>query len=195
MNAALGNIAIMLGANQLVKRIPFDEQPELVIYARIAYVTAQVLCLAIFYFCSIRIKRANDLTVLKYVEPKSPMSQDPGEMVTTTHRDYDLADVRKAMRGIITGMLMVGVMHGYLKYTNPLVIQSILPIKNALESKQALLWIWGKPATGDLKRPFKAAASLFGGAAPAEAPAPAAVAASPAASPAAAASSEKKKTK
>ncbi|KAE8210991.1 hypothetical protein CF319_g5698 [Tilletia indica] len=184
MNAALGNIAIMLGANQLVKRIPFEEHPEYVIYARVAYITAQLACLAIFYFCSIRIKRANDLTVLKYVEPKSPMSQDPGEMITTTHRDYDLQDVRKAMRGIITGMLMVGVMHGYLKYTNPLVIQSILPIKNALESKQALLWIWNRPATGDLKRPFKAAASLFGGAAP-EAPA---VTAAPAA-----ATSEKKK--
>ena len=43
-----------------------------------------------------------------------------------------------------------------------LVIQSILPIKNALESKHALLWIWGKPATGDLKRPFKAGPGLFG---------------------------------
>lgn len=43
-----------------------------------------------------------------------------------------------------------------------LVIQSILPVKNALESKHALIWIWGKPATGDLKRPFKAPAGPFG---------------------------------
>ncbi|KAL9932227.1 hypothetical protein V8E36_008999 [Tilletia maclaganii] len=188
MNAALGNVAIMLGANQLVKRIPFDEHPEYVNYARIAYISAQLLCLLVFYICSIRIKRANDLTVLKYVEPKNPMSQEPGELITTTHRDYDLADVRKAMRGIVMGMLMVGVMHGYLKYTNPLVIQSILPIKNALESKQALLWIWNQPATGDLKRPFKVANSLFGAAAPA------ASSSSSSTTPAPAAITEKKKS-
>ncbi|KAK0556972.1 phosphate transporter (Pho88) [Tilletia horrida] len=152
----------MLGANQLVKRIPFDDHPEYVQYARIAYVSAQLLCLAIFYFCSIRIKKANDLTVLKYVEPKGPMSQEAGEMITTTHRDYDLAEVKKAMRGVITGTLMVAVMHGYFKYTNPLVIQSILPVKNALESKEVLIWLWGQAATGDLKRPFKATNSLFG---------------------------------
>ena len=46
--------------------------------------------------------------------------------------------------------------------SNSLVIQSILPLKNALESKQAQLWVWGKPAAGDLKRPFKAAPGLFG---------------------------------
>ncbi|KAK0533464.1 phosphate transporter (Pho88) [Tilletia horrida] len=190
MNAALGNVAIMLGANQLVKRIPFDDHPEYVQYARVAYVSAQLLCLAIFYFCSVRIKRANDLTVLKYVEPKNPMSQEPGELVTTTHRDYDLADVRKAMRGIIMGTVMVAVMHGYFKYTNPLVIQSILPLKNALESKQAQLWIWGQPATGDLKRPFKAPNSLFGGAA-----APAAQSSASSSTPApAAAITEKKKS-
>lgn len=43
-----------------------------------------------------------------------------------------------------------------------LVIQSIIPLKNALESNMAKIWIWGMPATGDLKRPFKVP-SMFGG--------------------------------
>lgn len=66
-----------------------------------------------------QIKKANDLTVLKYVTPKSPMSQEPGELITTTHRDYDLAEVSKAMRGVYMGMLMVAGMHLYMGYTNP----------------------------------------------------------------------------
>lgn len=53
-------------------------------------------------------------------------------------------------------------MHLYFGYTNPLVIQSIMPLKNAFESNMAKLWIWGLPATGDLKRPFKPPASIFG---------------------------------
>ena len=43
-----------------------------------------------------------------------------------------------------------------------LVVQSIIPLKNAFESNMAKLWIWGQPATGDLKRPFKPPAGMFG---------------------------------
>ncbi|KAL4402575.1 phosphate transporter (Pho88) [Malassezia pachydermatis] len=147
---------------QVAKRIPFDDHPEYVRYAQLGYATAQLLCLAVYYFCSVQIKKKNDLTVLKYVNAKNPMSQDPGELVTTTHRDYDLAEVSKSMRGILMGCCIVAFMHLYLGYTNPLVIQSIIPLKNALESNMAKIWIWGMPATGDLKRPFKVP-SMFGG--------------------------------
>ena len=62
---------------------------------------------------------AIDMTVLKYVGPKSAMSQEPGELVTTTHRDYDLQEISKAMRGVYMGMAMVAGMHFYMGYTNP----------------------------------------------------------------------------
>jgi hypothetical protein len=118
MNAAVTNMALMMGAMQLSKKIPFEE-PQVVLYARVAYISAQILCLLINYFISVKVKKANDLTVLKYVNPKSPMSQDPGELITTTHRDYDLQEVSKAMRGVYMGMAMVAVMHFYMGYTNP----------------------------------------------------------------------------
>lgn len=162
MNAAVTNMAVMFGAMQLAQRIPFDDNPDYVTYARTGYVCSQLACLAVFYFCSIQVKKKNDLTVLKYVNAKSPMSQEPGELVTTTHRDYDLDEISKSIRGIFMGMLIVGFMHLYFGYTNPLVIQSIMPLKNAFESNMAKLWIWGLPATGDLKRPFKPPASIFG---------------------------------
>ncbi|SPO21786.1 probable PHO88 - involved in phosphate transport [Ustilago trichophora] len=164
MSAAIGNMAFMFGAMQVAKRIPFDDKPEYITYARAGYVAVQLLCLALYYYCSMRVKKANDLTVIKYVNAKNPMSQEPGELVTTTNRDYDLAEISKATRGILMGCAMVGFMHLYLGYTNPLVIQSILPLKNALESNMAKLWIWNQPATGDLKRPFKAPPGLFGAA-------------------------------
>ncbi|GMF82502.1 unnamed protein product [[Candida] boidinii] len=41
-------------------------------------------------------------------------------------------------------------------------MQTISPIKSALEANIVKIHLFGKPATGDLKRPFKAA-SLFGG--------------------------------
>ena len=73
MNAAVTNMAVMFGTMQMAKRIPFEESPEYVTYARVGYLCAQLACLAVFYFCSIQIKKKNDMTVLKYVNAKNPM--------------------------------------------------------------------------------------------------------------------------
>ena len=48
-------------------------------------------------------------------------SQEPGELVTTTHRDYDLAEINKSIRGIFMGTLIVSVMHFYFGHTAPYV--------------------------------------------------------------------------
>lgn len=79
-------------------------------------------------------------------------------------------------------------MHLYMKYTQPLFIQGIMPLKSLYDSKVRLavptlstylctsshpratllraqilkIHLLGKPATGDLKRPFEAPPSLFG---------------------------------
>lgn len=158
-------MALMFGAMQIAKKIPFEEQPELVNYARIAYISVQICCLALFYLCTLKVKTKNDLTVLKYVQPKSPMSQEPGELITTTHLEYDLAELQKSVRGIFTGLIFMAVMHIYLGYTQPLVMQSILPLKNAFENKEVQIWLFGKTATGELERPFIAPAGPFGAAA------------------------------
>lgn len=85
------------------------------------------------------------------------MSNEPAQLVTTTNRDYDLSETSKAAKQVLMGIAMIMVFHLYFKYTQPLIIQAILPMKNALESKVAQIYLFGKPATGDLKRPFKVA--------------------------------------
>ncbi|KAI9924337.1 hypothetical protein MW887_007289 [Aspergillus wentii] len=81
--------------------------------------------------------------------------------VTTTVMDYDKGQLRTLMKGQLMGVGMMGVMHLYFQYTNPLLIQSIIPLKTALESNLVKIHVWGKPATGDLQRPFKAANSFM----------------------------------
>jgi hypothetical protein len=49
-----------------------------------------------------------------------------------------------------------------MKYTQPLFIQALMGLKNLYDAKPVAIHIVGKPAEGDLKRPFKAA-SMFGG--------------------------------
>jgi hypothetical protein len=58
---------------------------------------------------------------------------------------------------------MMGALHLYFKFNPPLLIQAIMGIKNLFDSKPVAIHIFGKPAVGDLKRPFKAPPGLFGG--------------------------------
>ncbi|KIM35970.1 hypothetical protein M413DRAFT_449437 [Hebeloma cylindrosporum] len=164
MNAGVQNLVISLGAMQIARKIPFDD-PDVLIYVRIAYVLSQVIALGIYYYVSLIIKKKNDQTVLKYVEPGSPMSGDPkGELVTTTVRDYDLSETSKLLRSAYMGIAMMGVMHFYFHFTQPLFVQSLMGLKNIYDAKPVAIHLLGKPAVGDLQRPFKAA-GMFGAAA------------------------------
>lgn len=99
---------------------------------------------------------------MKYVQPPAALQgETESKLVTTTVKQYDLDQIQNAIKGMFSGVAMMAFMHLYMKYTNPLLIQSILPVKSALEQKIVQIHLFGKAPTGDLKRPFKAA-SMFG---------------------------------
>jgi hypothetical protein len=54
-------------------------------------------------------------------------------------------------------------LHGYLKYTQPLFIQTFMGLKNLYDAKTVTIHLLGRPAEGDLKRPFKGPPGMFGG--------------------------------
>jgi Phosphate transport (Pho88) len=103
-----------------------------------------------------------DMTTLKYVEPAPMGSGEEPKLVTTTVQEYDNSQVAAAYKGQLMGVAMMAFMHLYLKYTNPLLIQSIIPIKGAIEGNLAKVYLFGKPAVGDLKRPWKASGGMMG---------------------------------
>ena len=61
------------------------------------------------------------------------------------------------------GIAMMAFLHLYMKFTQPLFIQALMGIKGLYDAKPVHIHILGKPAEGDLKRPFKAGGGLFGG--------------------------------
>lgn len=148
---------------QIARRIPFDD-PQILTYVRIAYVLTQVVTLAVYFYTARKIRTKNDQTVLKYVEPANPMSPDSGGIITTTYRDYDLGEISKLLKGAYTGIAMMTFLHLYLKYTQPLFVQALMGLKNLYEAKPVAIHLLGQKAEGELKRPFKGAPSLFGGA-------------------------------
>ncbi|POY74896.1 hypothetical protein BMF94_1872 [Rhodotorula taiwanensis] len=157
---AIQNMILSLGAMQVARKIDFED-PQVLVYTRIFYASVVLVQLAVYYFTTLKIKQKNDLKVLTYTEPAKPMSGDGPTQVTTTVKDYDLAEASKAIRGVLMGVAFMGFMHGYMKYTQPLFIQGIMPIKSLYDSKILKIHLLGQPATGDLKRPFEAAPGMF----------------------------------
>lgn len=103
------------------------------------------------------------MSTLKYVEPAPVGSGEEPKLVTTTVHAYDMSQLRSLYKSQLMGVGMMCVMHLYFKYTNPLLIQSIIPLKGAFEGNLVKIHLFGKPAAGDLKRPFKAPAGLMAG--------------------------------
>ena len=89
-------------------------------------------------------------------------STEEPKAVTTTVQAYDKTQLRSLYKAQLMGVGMMAVMHVYFKYTNPLVIQSIIPVKSAFEGNLVKVHLFGTPATGDMKRPWKAAAGMMG---------------------------------
>ena len=73
-----------------------------------------------------------------------------------------LQALQALFKGQLMGVGVMAVMHLYFKYTNPLLIQSIIPLKGAFEGNLVKIHLLGYPASGDLKRPWKQAQGFMG---------------------------------
>ncbi|KAG0638041.1 inorganic phosphate transporter Pho88 [Tuber brumale] len=161
MNSQIANIVIILGMMQVAKKVPFED-PNVLNGVRAMYVLSNVIILSLYVYVSGQINKKNDNTTMKYLEPAQPLSGDQPKLVTTTIAAYDRDQLKAAFKSLLMGVGMMGVMHLYMKYTNPLLVQSIIPLKTAIESKLVQIHILGKPAIGDLKRPWKAGGMMPG---------------------------------
>lgn len=157
MNPAATNLVLMLVMMQVAKRIDLEDSTNLM-YARIFYISCQLIALAAYMITRMKINKKNDMVTLKYVEPANLMGgESEPKAVVTTIKEYDLKQVDTQIKGIFTGLAMMGFMHIYMGYTNPLLMQSISGVKSAFEANIVKIHLLGTPATGDLKRPFKTA--------------------------------------
>lgn len=169
---------------QVSKKIPFDD-PQVLLGVRILYIVTNIIIAGVYLYLQNKINTKKgmldftfiaddlavspndcfhsvDLTTLKYVEPAPMGSAEEPKLITTTVHSYDLQQLRALWKSQLMGVGMMGVMHLYFKYTNPLLIQSIIPLKGAFEGNLVKIHLFGQPAIGDLKRPWKAAGGFMG---------------------------------
>ncbi|KAI9784709.1 MAG: hypothetical protein M1816_000774 [Peltula sp. TS41687] len=162
LNPQVTNLLLILFLMQSSKKIPFSD-PTMLNGIRAAYVLSNLIILGLYFYVQQQINKKKDMTTLKYVEPAPMGSTDEPKLITTTVHAYDTQQLRGLYRSQLMGVGMMAVMHLYFKYTNPLLIQSIIPLKGAVENNLVKIHLLGRPAVGDLKRPFKAAAGFMAG--------------------------------
>ncbi|KAI9814057.1 MAG: hypothetical protein M1827_003521 [Pycnora praestabilis] len=162
INPQITNLVIILVLMQVSKKIPFED-PDVLLAVRIAYVVSNVVIIGVYLYLQQQINKKKDMTTLKYVEPAPMGSSEEPKLITTTVHAYDLQQLRALYKAQLMGVGMMGVMHVYFKYTNPLLIQSIIPLKGAFEGNLVKIHLMGQSANGDLKRPWKAAGGIMGG--------------------------------
>lgn len=177
------NLVIILVMMQVSKKIPFDD-PNVLNGVRALYIVSNLIIAGVYFYVQMQIdkkrgipppciQRPNntnhradstfpDMTVLKYVEPAPMGSTEEPKAVTTTVHAYDRQQLQSLFKSQLMGVGMMGVMHLYFKYTNPLLIQSIIPLKGAFEGNLVKVHLFGTPAVGELKRPWKANAGFAG---------------------------------
>ncbi|KAG0344080.1 hypothetical protein BG004_004758 [Podila humilis] len=149
------NMALVMGSMQITNRLDLEDTKTKQIILG-CYITAQLVVLAISYIIQRKIVSKKDTTVLKYMEQPKPMSGEQPKLITTTNMAYDLEQNAQAQKQALIGLALMVFLNFQFGVIRPLVVQSILPIKNALQSKFAQVHLFGKPAEGDLRRPWKA---------------------------------------
>ncbi|KAF1974605.1 inorganic phosphate transport PHO88 [Bimuria novae-zelandiae CBS 107.79] len=161
LNPQITNLLIILAFMQISKKVPFDN-PDVLNGVRALYILSNVVIAGIYLYVQAQINKKNDMTVVKYVEPAPMGSGEEPKFVATTVKAYDQQQLRGLFKAQLMGVGMMAFMHIYLKYTNPLLIQSVIPLKGALEGNLVKIHLFGQPATGDLQRPFKQSGGLMG---------------------------------
>ena len=96
-----------------------------------------------------------DMTILKGEES---IANDTLETPTTSIYNHDTQQWCSLIKNQLMSISMVAILHLYFKLPNPLLVQSIMTLKGALQSQLVLVHVFGKPAVGDLRRPWETSA-------------------------------------
>lgn len=80
---------------------------------------------------------------------------DENEVITQTVMEYDLSKCKQMFSNVAITVALSGFLYYKFQIIKPLAIQSVFAIKNLIEQPLVMIHIFGRPATGELARPFK----------------------------------------
>lgn len=147
---------LVLGTVQLSRQLDL-ENPETINLVRVFYVCSNIILVAaLFYIKSKIMAKPNNNTI--EVDTATPSFSNPnptGAKQKMTITEYDLSEWNSQLKQTLMPIaLMVG-LHFYIGFVQPLIIQSILPLKALYSTPIFQVYVLGKKAEGSLARPWK----------------------------------------
>ncbi|OMJ26768.1 Inorganic phosphate transport protein PHO88 [Smittium culicis] len=145
-------MGLIFGSIQVAKYIKID-QPENLNQLRTLFITTTL----IFYSLCLVVRQVviskNNTTAFEYVEPPAP-GKEESTPVKTTVCAYDLDQINKLIKSSLFSTIIVSALHLYFKITQPLIIQSVLPLFSLLKSPNFCVNILGFAPTASFERPW-----------------------------------------
>jgi len=135
--------------------------PSNLLALRITYGLSQLFLLGVSFYALRRIRKLADKTKLQVPEPAKPFTNEPATVKEITVEEYDVEKVKEYIKQTVFSCLFLLFLHYKYEFLQPLLIQSILPLKAAFFLPIFQIHVFGKLAEGDLKRPFKPPANPF----------------------------------
>jgi hypothetical protein len=105
-----------------------------IMYTRIAFYSVQVVLLACSYMVYRHIEGVKDETEISITPARSIGQTDEQPKQATSVRAYDYGELKKQLQQIFIGAAIITAMHFQWGYVQPMLLQSILPLKNILWS-------------------------------------------------------------
>lgn len=164
--------AIIMGLNYM--GIDYTRS-DTILYSRILYGVGQVTVLLLMALIYMRIKASNDNSTIKMKKqlgmleaakqasaPKED-SEPESDLEEVSVKDYDSGELWKMAKSNLIGMGITTFIHLKWGFVPPLVIQFAMTPMTLWSSPLVQLYLFKKPASGPLARPFKPeSADLFG---------------------------------
>lgn len=157
LNNPILTMAVFIGSAQLIRKLIDLSEPKNIFYARIAYVTSQVLMIGALLLLRYFIRMSEDGPRVNVDHPANPLTGEPARKQAMTTREYDLSEVGKQLQSTVIGFGFMLLLHKWFGLVQPLVVQSVMPWKSFFTSPLIRIRLFGQYASGSLARPFKAA--------------------------------------
>ncbi|KAL7746529.1 phosphate transporter (Pho88) [Sorochytrium milnesiophthora] len=152
LSGPLLNLGFVMGLVQLGNYFKVGEHNDINIW-RGAFLASNLAVIAVCLFVKSKVAAKNDQTVFSYKPQPSPTNPS-ADLVETTVSEYDQEQAYNSAKQTVLTILMVGALHLYLGYTQPLFLQVFLPWKTLYSSPVIQVHLLGRPAVGELARPW-----------------------------------------
>eukprot|EP00026_Physarum_polycephalum_P017157 Phypoly_transcript_18283.p1 GENE.Phypoly_transcript_18283~~Phypoly_transcript_18283.p1 ORF type:complete len:218 (-),score=37.35 Phypoly_transcript_18283:73-726(-) len=156
LSPQLTTALLVLGTIQLSRQFNLED-PTTINYVRIFYAVSQLAVVGILFFIKTKIEASQDKGTIE-VDTAAPSFSNPnpsGEKKKMTIKEYDLSEWSAQLKQTLIPLALIVGLHLYIGFVQPLIIQSIIPLKALYSTPLFQVYILGKKTEGTLVRPWK----------------------------------------